>query len=133
MIQNHLFKNTWSLQEIALPTNIKRIGTRSFTNSTCLVKLDLSNCEQLVEIGFDSFVSARSLQEIIFSPNLKEILAGAFLDCTSLTGIDLSNCIQFDKFGNNIFTNAYSLQEIIFPSTLQIYYSSFIPQLHKSC
>jgi hypothetical protein len=81
--------------------------------------LDLSNCEQLEEIRYDSFVNAWRLQEIIFPRNLRKISAGAFLNCTSLTRLDFSNCVQFEEFGNNVFTDAFSLQELIFPPTLK--------------
>jgi hypothetical protein len=81
--------------------------------------LDLSNCEQLEEIEFDTFVRGWSLREITFPPNLRRIFAGAFLECTSLTRLDFSDCAQFEEFGNNMFTDAFSLQELILPQTLQ--------------
>jgi hypothetical protein len=119
MIESDLFKNFWALQEISFPPNIRKIGTRSCKNCTSLFRLDLSNCEQLEEIGFDTFVNAWSLQEIIFPPNLRKIASGAFLNCTSLTRLDFSDCVQFEEFGNNVFTDAFSLQEVVFSPTLQ--------------
>jgi hypothetical protein len=114
-----LFQNSWALQEITFPPNIRKIGTRNFTNCTSLVRLDLSNCDKLEEIGYDTFVSAWGLQEIIFPRNLRKISAGTFLNCTSLTRLDFSNCDQFEEFGNNNFTDAFSLRKIIFSPTLQ--------------
>jgi len=119
IIESDLFKNFWALQEISFPPNIRKIGTRSCKNCTNLLRLDLSNCEQLEVIGYDTFVSAWSLQEIIFPQNLRKISAGAFLNCTNLTRLDFSHCVQFEEFGNNVFTDAFSLQELILPQTLQ--------------
>lgn len=118
VLPSYAFYYYWSLTEVILPIDLKKISNNAFEGCRILTEVNLSN---VTSLGEDAFYGCRSLSGVDLSnvtllgrwafdgcwnltladgtnlsANLKEIPYCAFYGCVSLTGVDLSNVTSLD-------------------------------------
>ncbi|MCR5307537.1 MAG: leucine-rich repeat protein [bacterium] len=88
-------KDEHVLQSIILPSSVKVIEEGAFANNIVVTNIDLSECDNLVEIGPRAFSGCRSIYEI-----------------------DLSKCSSLEKIGEKVFAGCKGLGSVKFPTSL---------------
>ena len=113
VIEEGAFANNLVLTDIDLSAceNLVEIGPRAFSGCRSIDSLDLSKCEKLEIIGEKAFAGCKGLRTLVFPTNVKEIGAQAFMN-TGLTEIDLS-MMKLKKFDSQIFKSCPVLETVI--------------------
>lgn len=141
-IQSEAFSNCYNVEDINLPTSLKKIGVNSFycgshkikeviipdsvesigNGAFCalyqLEKLKIGKSVQ--RIGYQAFYGAcHNLKHIIIPASVQRIDVEAFAECTSLKTVeflhDLSDSISI---GSGAFSHCDSLTKVILPKKL---------------
>ena len=90
------FENMLRLEEVTLPTMVKRINRSAFKDCSALQKIDLGNA--LEEIGREAFSNTR-LTNIKFPETLKSIHVESFENVKTLFELDFSSCTMETTYG----------------------------------
>ena len=114
-IGNSSFSNCQSLQKVTFPKSLKEIGTWAFYNCKALEKLDTPNSVE--KIGSQAFFNCISLKDVTLSDSLKELGNQAFSNCASLEKITLPNSLK--ELKGWTFYNCKSLKEVTMPKSLK--------------
>ena len=113
-IGGEAFYNCNSLQEIALPKNLKYVGSYAFAE--CKQLKDIIFPSEVDTISNDAFGSCDNLTSVQFPPSLKSIGSSAFHDCYKLNSINLP---ALTSISSSTFSNCCDLKEVKLPSTLE--------------
>lgn len=116
-IGDSVFRGCISLTNIAFPKNIKIICPATFQDSG-LIKIDLSDCEELTSIGEYAFRNCLSLKEVTLSQKTKIIGVSAFENCFVLRKIDLDNT-NVVRIEREAFERCLLLKKLKFPKCLE--------------
>lgn len=120
-------KNGWeempneTLQEITLPSTVKKVGWACFLNCSNLKDVKLS--EQLEELSDSCFALCTSLDYVAFPQGMTKIGEQCFLYCKSLQSVQLPNNIL--KLENGCFAACYSLINVVLPENCESLYGCF--------
>ena len=106
------------IEEIKIPSYIKRIESNAFDDCESLKKVEFEPNSQLQFIGDDAFSSA-SIDCIDLPSKLIEIGKYSFSHCTNLRKFNFSNDSMFEKFGSEAFF-ASGLTEICIPANVKV-------------
>ena len=135
-IDNHVFENQLSIQEVRLPHGVKSLGESAFSGCRNLTKIELP--EGLERIGakvFEScnlteitipgsiktlpywaFFCCKNLRKVSFRSGVERIDDSAFYGCDNLRVVQFSDSII--EIGNGSFGNCSELTEILLPEYL---------------
>jgi len=113
VIGSNSFSSCSSLEAIALPRNLKRIGSYAFYQSG--IK-NIILTDSVESIGNGAFQSCYSLKFVQFPPSLKSIDKEAFQSCSNLESISLPGLTYIAE---STFDGCSKLQEVKVPSTLE--------------
>ncbi len=80
-----------NVEEIIVPSTIKKIDKRTFANFNNLKKVIIEEGVELIDD--EAFLNCSSLQEIILPNSLKKLNNGVFKNCTNLTTINIPDTI----------------------------------------
>lgn len=143
-IKEGAFAECSELQEVALPTTLKQLGTKNsgYQNGafskTKIKSINLPNglksighstfmeCKELesvqlpdnVEvIGSHAFYRCKQLKRIEFPNSVKDVLNSAFEDCYNLTDVRLNEGLK--KIDDEAFSRCSSIRIITIPSTVE--------------
>jgi hypothetical protein len=108
-IGDSVFENCKSLNVVALPNSIVKIGKRAFSNSD-LTKINLS--EGIVEIGEGAFGYSK-LREIHIPSTLNEIKKDTFRMCSNLINVVILQGVK--GIGDQAFDECEKLSKIDIP------------------
>ena len=113
IIEEGAFANNLVVTNIDLSAceNLVEIGPRAFSGCRSIDTIDLSNCTNLEIIGEKAFAGCKGLRDLRFPTSVKEIGIQAFMN-TGLTEIDLS-MIKLKKFDSQIFKSCPVLESVI--------------------
>ncbi|MBQ0064726.1 MAG: leucine-rich repeat protein [Firmicutes bacterium] len=106
------YKNDYSISEVTIKTN--KVEKDSFKNCIFLTKIDLSECDEILDGAFEN---CTSLQEVIFSNKLVRICPNAFKGCSSIERIQFKDGIK--EIGASAFYGCTSLKEVQFSKTIE--------------
>ncbi len=115
-----------SLTAVVFPegSNLKTIGTESFTRDENLVSVNLENTK-VETIGNYAFRNDPALTEITFPATLNEIRWCAFENCTSLSRINY-NAVNLNLVDDNIFNGVTSKINVNIGGDVQTINESFL-------
>lgn len=112
----HLLKNVDGVEEVVVPSSVKRIRQNAFSRCKDLKSIELS--EGLESIERHAFLSLPQLKKIVIPASVKEIAPGAFDSCSALTVIEIvegngkyysEKGVLFSKEGERIGLHTYPL------------------------
>ena len=86
-IDEAVFANFFSLEEVILPECLEEIEDLAFVNCTSLKKINLHSCDELSNIGPKAFKNCKKLTKVIFPDGVTAINSSAFSDCKSLSSV----------------------------------------------
>lgn len=112
-VGQYAFLNCARLENVSLPSTLKKIEGSAFKNCTSLAQIVLP--ESLDEIGNEAFSGCFALQSVTV-PHVREIGYEAFLNCTALKSIDLPAPLQYIHI--NAFKGCTALTQIALPDSL---------------
>ena len=114
-LKNWLFLNNSSIESVAIPDSVTRIGKGAFYSCVELKTVTLGN--NVTEIGLSAFEKCIQLENINLSTSLETIGDEAFYDCRRLKTLDLP--VTVTTIGEEAFTNCRSLTELTIPAGVQ--------------
>ena len=114
-IGNSAFLNCTSLQDAAIPAEVKRVGDYAFAG--CTAMLEASFYGENTYIGAYSFYGCKNLTKVNLPYGVTEIPEGAFKS-TSLQTLSLPDTVV--KIGASAFEGSTYIRDITFPSSLEI-------------
>ena len=114
---DNVFRGCMSLNNIIFPKNVKTICPAIFQDSG-LIKIDLSDCEELTSISDYAFKNCLSLKEVTLSQKIKTIGVSAFENCFALKKIDLNNT-NVVRIERGAFERCFLLKKLKFPKCLK--------------
>ena len=141
ILEDKVFKNCISLNNIEISDKINIFGSELFFNCKSLENINISN--DLSFIGNNCFANCENLLNINFyNTNITKASDNLFLNCEKLKFCIFPTTLK--EFGNNVFKNCQDLSYIIINSSLDFeislnifqdishdviiyYYSSLIP------
>lgn len=121
IIENHLFENMRTIEEVELPDSLIVIGIHAFYDCKCLRNINFGR--KLKRIEFAAFANCKSLEAVDFSlcPDC-DIAKSVFSFCSSLSNVILpANLNILDEF---LFSACNSLTNIEIPETINIIYNN---------
>ena len=104
-----------SLQEISIPNSVTRIGDNAFSWCPSLREISIPN--SVTRIGDRAFYWCRSLQRISIPNSVTSIGKNAFQLCKYLREISIPNSVT--SIGDWAFSSCKSLQEITIPNSVK--------------
>lgn len=116
-IGDNVFRGCMSLNNIIFPKNVRIIYPATFQDSG-LIKIDLSDCEELTSINDYAFRNCLSLKEVTLSQKIKTIGVSAFENCFALKKIDLNNT-NIVRIERGAFERCFLLKKLEFPKCLK--------------
>ncbi len=113
VIEEGAFANNLVVTDIDLSAceNLVEIGPRAFSGCRSIDTIDLTQCNKLETIGEKAFAGCKGLRDLKFPTSVREIGSQAFMN-TGLTEIDLS-MINLKKFDSQIFKSCPQLESVI--------------------
>ena len=114
IICDRAFSLCSSLQEIAIPNSVTRIGDSAFSSCRSLREISIPN--SVTRIGDNAFSWCRSLQRISIPNSVTSIGKYAFRLCKYLREISIPNSVK--SIGEKTFLWCSSLQEITIPDSV---------------
>lgn len=119
-----LFLARRDIENVKIPSFIKRISSYAFQNCTRIKNFEFSTNSQLKSIGEWSFVSS-SIKELLIPSHVSIIDKYAFLFCKQLKKIEFEENAEIKVIGKKAFSNS-SLETLSIPSDLTDFeYESF--------
>ena len=112
-VGQYAFLNCARLENVSLPSTLKKIEGSAFKNCTSLTQIVLP--ESLDEIGNEAFAGCFALQSVTI-PHVREIGYKAFMNCTALKSIALPAPLQYIHI--NAFKGCTALAQIDLPDSL---------------
>ena len=112
-IPESFFENCQNLKTITVPSTVKRIGKKAFSNASITMIIIPEGVEI---IGDEAFSQCQNLKEVTLPSTLKEICNSAFSKCVNLSSINLPSSLQKIKYA--AFSGCTSLKTITLPSSL---------------
>ena len=102
------------VEDLTIPTSVKRIGGQAFYGWIKLKKLQLLGCS---EVGSSVFSGCEALQHVIIGPNVHRLGDNMFVNCGNLATIEFSQRPSTSKFtiGSRAFERCSSLLSISLP------------------
>lgn len=93
------------------PLNIISIGSYAFKNNPNLTSINLAECKNITELGYDAF-RGTGLSELNLSnlEKLVNIRYYCFADCESLKIVDISGCTALKSIAGDAFLNCNALE-----------------------
>lgn len=113
-IRDAVFANC-GLEEITIPSNVKKIGGALFHSCTSLKEVNLPY--GITEIPISCFWGCTNLLRFNIPSSVTRINSLAFGNCTSIQSVSLSSGLQY--IGQQVFSGCTSLSNVSLPSTLQ--------------
>lgn len=113
-IGDRCFTKCKSLKRISIPSSIIEIGNYAFKECAGLEKFSIPS--SVISIGYNVFDSCNSLTQISIPLSLTKISNGAFINCKSLEQILIPPSITY--IGSNAFKHCSSLKEIDIPPSV---------------
>lgn len=95
------FDTSYTLQEIILPTSLRKIGAKAFRNCVGLWRVEMP--EGLTEIGNYAFSYCRYLEDVVIPSSVTKIGTNPFR-YDKLTSLDLGDNTQY-RISNNAIVN----------------------------
>lgn len=83
-IGDYAFYHMQDLQQVVIPSSVKRIGNRAFEGSEKMVRVIFNAGSQLETIGFNAFKGCLKLRSLSIPAGVKEIGNAAFMNCKAL-------------------------------------------------
>lgn len=117
-IPSEYMKDHLRLNEVKLPSSIKKLGEYAFYGCKSLSSVDLKGVR---EIGNFCFQSCHKLTDVNVS-DVESIGDQAFCECIALSDIDLSSVYHIGQYA---FYSCHSLTEIDLNSASEIGYAAF--------
>lgn len=114
-IGKYLFENYEELESVSLPNSLEEIEELAFYNCKKLKNIKLS--ENLNKIGCCCFSNCNSLEKISIPRKVREIEEETFKNCSNLRRVGYLFLVE--KIGDRAFENCVSLQEIVFDAKLK--------------
>ena len=124
-LNDYIYLNDESLEEISIEEGIKKIGTRAFESCKSLKKIKFP--DSLEYIGASAFSGCENLEEIVLPKNIERLDYRAFADCRRLKKIIIPEGIQYLGFG--LFSGCENLEEIVLPNSIE----KIEPQIFLNC
>ena len=122
-IDSWAFYQKWKLKTIELPSSLKYIRFRAFSECTSLETIKLP--DSIKRIGDLAFMDCNSLNSIILPKSLTRIGEGTFRGCRSLKKVVIPNSVT--SIGKNAFAGCSAIKEIFIPkSVVSIGFHAFI-------
>lgn len=114
------------MRSVRLPPNLLEIPARCFL--TCFALPDISIPKLVRAIRQEACYSCTLLRSIDLSNNnnLQEVGDSAFTNCTSLTSIRIRSSSSNLRFGDSVFEDCFSL------SIIKVYPWLFLPKLFEA-
>ncbi len=109
-----LFKDTWQMTSITLPSAVKEIGRETFYNCSSLREVNFSAGSQLTEIPESAFWGCRSLKKLSLPDSIYTIGEYAFAYCEELMILRLPGNIN--TIADWAFEGCRKLYMVINPS-----------------
>jgi len=113
------------LQEIILPSTLKKIGNYAFCDCENLKNIEIP--DSVTEIGQYAFLRCYNLENVTLPKNLKEISEGMFYKCKKIPEIKCPDSVI--KIGCNAFSYCDSLKKVSFGENVK----TFGNQVFKKC
>ena len=125
---NYAFSNCEALTTVNLPKSLQTIGNDAFYK-TEIQTLNLSECTELVSIGWGAFRECSELKEVILPASLQSLGNDAFSNSNIIT-IDLSKTKIQDIKGST-FSSCRQLENVKLPTELKTIESSAFNDCQK--
>ena len=108
-IGENAFRDFENLEELFIPSSVKRIRAAAFSGCKNLKRVSFSL--GLIEIDDEAFSSCPSITEIEIPDTCKRIGEGAFEGCAALGFVKLSS--EVEMIGASAFAYCFNLREIM--------------------
>ncbi len=106
------------LTSVTLPDTIKIINSHVFYENYNLTEVNLSECTNLVYIGYNAF-QGTAITNLTLPASLQAMGGDVFYDCNSLTTVDMSQCTKIESLKSGIFSYCQSLKSVLLPTNIQ--------------
>lgn len=116
MLDDSLFADCASLEEIIIPTGITTITQWAFRNCTNLKRCKFDKGSQLTNLGLYTFSGCTSLEEFEIPNGVTEIKYECFENCTSLSSVTIGSGVT--RIVRDSFSNCSSLTSINIPNSV---------------
>lgn len=116
------------IEEVIIPSCIKRIASNSFSHCKLLKKLTFSNDSHLESIGKEAF-SYSTIDKINIPPSVTKIEEAAFSGCR-LKLIEFPQKLKLDKIDQKLF-NFSSIEKVSIPSKVTRICQNAFSNCHK--
>jgi hypothetical protein len=115
-IGKYAFRNCANLVTIKFPSSLETIGSEAFQGCANLTSVDFTGLTALETIGNSAFSNCSTLREVDFSglTALKTTGENAFQSCANLESVDFSNCDKLATIGNYAFASCANLESVDF-------------------
>lgn len=110
-----IFAAMSKVREVKLNEGLTSIGNRAFYYCTELEEINIPSTVK--RIGRDAFVSCRNMTNVKFNGPLLYLGPGAFSSCSSLEEIVLPNGLE--EIQNNTFLDCGKLKKVFIPKSVQ--------------
>ena len=94
-----VFKNSYNLSNITLPSNLSKIGSGAFFGCSSLKEIIIPNT--VTEINDNVFSSCTSLTRVVLPSNLKRLEDGLFSLCFQLREVNIPD--KLESIGESTF------------------------------
>ena len=111
------YYNYKKLEDIKLPSSLKRIGYMAFSGCESLEEIIIP--DGVEEIDEYAFENCTRLNKVIIPPSVKIIHSSAFAGCISLTKIEIPEGVE--EIHEYAFWNCGNLKEVYLPRTLKVF------------
>ena len=120
----------FDMEEIKLPSTLKKIGRLAFFNCTGLEKVCIPENVEIIDM--EAFMGATALKEVlILSKKIKHIKTRTFAQCKKLRSISFPNGMETIRFDSHVFSS--KKVNIFLPPSMKIVKGLGDPDLAFYC
>ena len=102
------------ITSIVLPSNLKKIGNRTFTSCSSLKSINIPSSIQ--EIGDLAFSGCSALKSVSIPESVNEIASGAFSNCTAFESVLIPESVT--KIASAAFAGCTALKSVWIPKSV---------------
>lgn len=117
-IQSRAFSNT-AIKSINLPDNLEKLGERAFSNSA----LTEVYIPAISDAGWEVFAQCKNLKKVVFAEGNTIVPWSMFWECTALTDVIIPNTVTslgVSGYHSGPFQGCTALKQIILPTSLKV-------------